>query len=139
MRFVALLVFSLHILAEAGFGLRGFLSGTFSWQAVVDVGALEAQVSSSARFLTSGLLALAALGAWALFVAGVGSVAGRAVAGVLALFHLLGVLGIVLTALEHPEIMGITNTQGAFLIHAVLGLGFLGVVLGHSSIARKAE
>ena len=103
------------------------------------MGAIAAQISGSARFLTSGLLALAALGAWVLFVAGVASTAGRAVAAILALFHLLGVLGVVLTAMEHAGFAGTTNAQGAVVIHGVLGLGFLVVALLHGRLRASAE
>lgn len=44
-------------------------------------------------------------------MAGVASSAGRTVAAILALFRLLGVLGVVLTAMEHEGFTGTTNAQ----------------------------
>lgn len=125
MRVFAIAVFALHVLAETAFGLRGFLSGAFSWQAGVDVGAFAAQISGSARFLASGLLALALLGLLVLVGSGVRSETGRVAAIVLAAFHLVGVLGVLLTGLDAPGFLATLNAQGALGIHALLGLGFL--------------
>lgn len=137
MRYFAVAVFALHVLAETVFGLRGYLSGSFSWQAGVDVGALAPQIAGSARFLASGLLTLAALGAVTLWM-GVGTLMGRAVAGLLAIFHLIGAAGIALTAQSYPQMWDTANTIGALSIHGVLGLGFVGVFVLHGAIVTKA-
>jgi hypothetical protein len=134
LRYFAFAVFGLHVVAETVFGLRGFLAGGFSWQAGVDVGALAPQIAGSARFLASGLLTLAVLGAWVVFRAGVGSAAGRAVAVILAFFHCLGAFGIVMTAASYDGFLSTTNAQGAFGIHALLGAGFGLVALLHGRI-----
>ena len=130
MRILALIVFALHTLLEALFGANAMVSGTFSWQSAEQFPEHAAQLSISARFLGAALLGLAALGALVLLTDGVRSVLAMRVALILAIFHTVGVFGVLLTAMSAPEIMAITNTIGALVIHAALALGFIALLLG---------
>ena len=136
MRYVAILVFSLHTLAELAFGANALLSGAFSSQSAEEVAAQPAHLASSARFLGAALFSLGLLGAAVLFGPGVGSQMGRIVAAVLAAFHGIGVAGIFLTASAYPGFLSATHAQGGLSIHLVLAIGFVIVVLGHRSVAR---
>ncbi len=135
MRIFALIVFALHALAEMVFGASAFFSGAFSSQTAEQLAAQPANIASSARFLGAALFSLGLLGALTIFVIGVGSSAGRAVAGVLFAFHGIGVAGVFLTNAAYPGFLAQTHAQGALGVHLVLALGFLVVLVRHRAIA----
>ncbi|WP_108813268.1 hypothetical protein [Loktanella sp. Alg231-35] len=132
MKIFALVVFSLHALAELTFGANAFLSGGFSSQSVEALENQPANIAGAARFLGTALMSLGLLGAIVLFGPGVGSSMGRSVAVLLALFHGIGVVGVLLTAQQNTGYM----TQGAapLIVHLVLALGFLIVLARHRLI-----
>ena len=134
MRYVALAIFSLHALIEMAFGANAFLSGAFSSQSAEEVASQAPHIASAARFLGAALFSIGLLGAVTVLIFGVASQAGRWIAGVLAVFHLVGVAGIFVTNASFPGFLSQTNTTGALVIHGVLGLGFVLVVLRHGAI-----
>ena len=88
-------------------------------------------LAAAARFLGAALVALGVLGAVVLIGPGVRSEMGFWVALVLAVFHGVGCLGVVVTARAHPGFMGQTHARGALIVHLVLAVGFLVSVLVH--------
>ena len=132
MKIFALVVFTLHVIAELVFGANAFLSGGFSSQTAEDLADQPANIAGSARFLGAALMSLGLLGAIVVFGPGVGSAMGRAVAGLLMFFHGIGVVGVLLTAQQYAGYM----TQGAapLIVHLVLALGFLIVFARHRSM-----
>ncbi len=135
MRLFALTVFALHALAEMAFGANALLSGAFSSQTAEQLATQPANIASSARFLGAALFSLGLLGALTILVIGVGSAAGRVVAGVLFAFHGVGVAGVLMTNAAYPGFLGQTHAQGALGVHLVLALGFLVVLVRHRAIA----
>jgi len=129
MRYFALAVFILHSLAELTFGASNFLSGSSSSLTPEQAEALTAPMISSYRFLGTALFSLGLLGLAIIFGPGVQSAAGRLVAGVLAIFHTMGCIGIFLTAQSNPEILSASFAIGALAIHGVLALGFISLTL----------
>ncbi len=125
MKYFALAVFILHSLAEITFGASNFLSGSSSSLTPEQVEALTAPMISSYRFLGVALLSLGLLGVFVIFGPGVQSYTGRLVAGLLAIFHSLGCIGIFITSQSHPEILSTSFAIGALVIHGLLALGFI--------------
>lgn len=132
MRLFALIVFTLHILAELTFGANAFLSGGFSSQSAEELVYQPANIEGAARFLGAALFSLGLLGVLAVFGPGVGSAMGQSIAGLLMLFHGIGSIGVLITASQNEGYMA----QGAapLLVHLVLALGFLIVFARHRSI-----
>jgi len=126
MKWAAFIVFGLHTLAELTFGTRAFITGAFSFQNE----AASAQMAIAVRFSGAALIALGLLGATTLLYLGIQSKAGKAISGVLAIFHTIGVCGIALTAVTTPEVLSTTQTIGAGTIHGTLALGFIAVYFG---------
>ncbi len=134
----AIVVYALHSLAELAFGTRAFLSGSFSSQSREEVSSQPPHLAGSARFLGAALIALGFLGAVVLLGPGVGSATGKMIAAVLALFHIVGVAGVLATGHLSPGYLAQTHARGAMIVHLVLGLGFLIVTLGHGAIGVPA-
>lgn len=134
MKVFTLVIFALHIFAELVFGANAFLSGGFSSQTAEDLANQPANIAGAARFLGAALMSLGLLGAIVVFGPGVGSSMGRSIAGLLGLFHGVGVVGVLITMLQNDGYA----TQGAapLLVHLVLALGFLIVFVRHGSIRR---
>lgn len=132
MKIFALVVFSLHILAELTFGTNAFLAGGFSSQSAEDLATQPANIAGAARFLGAALFSLGLLGALAVFGPGVGSARGRAIAGLLMFFHGIGVVGVLMTANQYEGYMA--QGTAPLVVHLILALGFLIVVLRHGSI-----
>lgn len=132
MKLFALIVFALHILAELAFGANAFLSGGFSSQSAEELANQPANIEGAARFLGAALFSLGLLGALAVFGPGVGSPMGRAIAGLLMLFHAIGSVGVLITASQNEGYMA----QGIapLLVHLILALGFLVVFVRHGAI-----
>ena len=128
---IVFIVFLLHSLAEIGFGLRAFLTGSFSSQPAEEAVQQPSHLAAAARFLGAALVALGVLGAVVLIGPGVRSEMGFWVALVLAVFHGVGCLGVVVTARAHPGFLGQTHARGALIVHLVLAVGFLVSVLVH--------
>lgn len=135
MKIFALVVFSLHILAELTFGANAFISGGFSSQSAEELANQSANIAGAARFLGAALLSLGLLGAIVVFGPGVGSPMGRSVAALLMFFHGIGVAGVLLTAQQNTGYM----TQGAapLIVHLILAVGFLIVFARYRSIQNS--
>jgi len=134
MKYLGLIVFSLHALFELTFGVRAFWSGAFGGLPEMADG--MPQLSVSARFLGSALIALGALSAVTVFTISMSSLAARVIAFGFALFHTLGCIGLALTASEAPELWADTYTIGAISIHGTLAIGFL-VFLAGQLLSKK--
>jgi len=128
------IVFLLHSLAEIAFGLRAFITGSFSSQSSDETMHQPANLAAAARFLGAALIALGLLGALVLAGPGVGSDMGFWVAVLLAVFHGIGSLGVVATARANPGFLRETHARGALTVHMVLALGFVMSAILHNQL-----
>ena len=129
MKKFAISVFILHTLFEISFGLRAFIMGSFSSQTAEEVANQTIQLAISARFLGSALFALGVLGLIVLTGPGVRSVTGKFVCIAFALFHGVGTLGVLLSAMNTPSVMTETFIMGPLVIHGVLAAGFITILV----------
>ena len=132
MKIFALVVFSLHVLAELTFGANAFISGGFSSQSAEALANQPSNIAGAARFLGAALMSLGLLGAIVLAGPGVGSAMGRSVAGLMAFFHGIGVVGVLITAQQNAGYMA--QGTAPLFVHLVLAAGFLIVLARHGSI-----
>lgn len=129
MRVFALTIFIIHTCFEIVFGLNAFISGGSSSQSAEQLANQSIQMTISGRFLGSALLALGVLGAVILFGPGVQSSTAKLVSIGFATFHLLGTIGVLIGASSDPTIFSNILTLGAFIVHAVLAIGFVVIAL----------
>lgn len=124
MKLFAIAVFAIHTLFELTFGASAYLSGASSSQTPEQIAEQSVQLTIAFRFMGSALLSLGVLGAIILVWAGVQSPAARYAAIGFAVFHSLGAIGSLWSAMPSFDAYSAPLAVGALVVHASLAVGF---------------
>ena len=129
MRIFALSVFGIHMVFELAFGANAFLTGASSSQSAEEIAQQSVQLTIAFRFLGSALIALGAMAAIVIFVAGLQSRTALYTAMGFAIFHGLGAIGSIWSAAPAFEVYQQPLALGALILHLLLALGFAFVAI----------
>ena len=129
MRLLAIGMFGLNTLAELAAGAIMFVRGGASVYSAEQIAEQTFEMAVVARFHASALIALGLMSLLVLVTQGVRSKVAKFVAGGFAMFHLLGCAGIVVSAWGALGALAQPYPLTPFVLHGVLGIGFVVVYL----------
>ncbi|CAM1369749.1 hypothetical protein [Tenacibaculum xiamenense] len=124
MKRFATIIFSIHSFFEVLFGMNNYIKGVSASQSAEQIATQTIEMTITFRFMGAALTALGILGLFILFKAGVLSKTAKYVAMGFTVFHGLGTLGSLYTALPNFEIYSEPMALGAVILHGILAVSF---------------